>query len=60
MDYLLEDNRSGGSSRTNSPGGSDCEDNPLEGKSRRHKALVKRRVNLPEFNDYIDLDYWTR
>lgn len=62
VDFLSEDVHSGGSSRTNSPGGSDCEDiaNPHEGKSRRHKALAKKRESLPEISDFIDFSYWTR
>ncbi|KAL3283852.1 hypothetical protein HHI36_018021 [Cryptolaemus montrouzieri] len=62
VDFLSEDGPSGGSSRTASPGGSDCEEvsNPHEGKSRRHKGPVKKRENLPDISDFIDFSYWTK
>ncbi|KAK9891466.1 hypothetical protein WA026_014698 [Henosepilachna vigintioctopunctata] len=62
VDFLSEDGPSGGSSRTASPGGSDCEDisNLHEGKSRRHKSHAKRRENLTDISDFIDFNYWTR
>lgn len=49
-----------GSSRTGSPGGSDCEENGgLVEKSRRHKNQVtKRRENVQQLSGFIDLDYW--
>lgn len=49
-----------GSSRTGSPGGSDCEENGgIVEKSRRHKSQVtKRRENVQQLSGFIDLDYW--
>lgn len=61
VDFLSESGPSGRSSRTGSPGASDCEDNILaNGSSRRHKSQAKRRENLPEVSSFIDLDYWKR
>lgn len=61
VDFLSESGPSGRSSRTGSPGASDCEDNiPANGSSRRHKSQAKRRENLPEISSFIDLDYWKK
>lgn len=62
MDYL-EMATSGGSSRTNSPGGSDCEETVQVNKqSRRHKSQAKRRVDslLPMVSEFIDMDIWKK
>lgn len=68
MDFLSEDGPSGGSSRTASPGGSDCEDsvaNVTEKKMRngRHKGLAKKLVKQEvedDVSDFIDCNYWIR
>lgn len=59
MDFLVEGAPSGGSSRTASPGGSDCEDNGrIASVSRRHKPQAKRRETLPEVSGFVDLSFW--
>lgn len=64
VDFLSESGPSGRSSRTGSPGASDCEDNiPANGTGssrRRLKGQAKRRENLPEVSSFIDLDYWKK
>lgn len=57
-DYLLEDGRSGGSSRDESPGASDCEE-VVEG-NRRYTGLPKQRRHVDHFTDFVDPEYWKR
>lgn len=57
-DYLLEDGRSGGSSRDESPGASDCEE-VVEG-NRRYTGLPKPRRHVDRFSDFVDPTYWKR
>jgi len=53
---------SGGSSRTSSPGGSDCEDvvTVRPPSSRRLKAPAKKRQQGPVISDFIDTNYWRK
>lgn len=63
VDFLSESGPSGRSSRTGSPGASDCEDNATavgSSSRRRHKSQAKRRDSLPEVSSFIDLDYWKK
>lgn len=59
VDFLSESGPSGRSSRTGSPGISDCED-AMSVSSRRHKGQAKRRENVSEISGFIDLDYWKK
>lgn len=58
VDYLMEDGRSGGSSRGDSPGVSDCEE-VVEG-NRRYTGLPKQRRNVDHVSDFVDPEYWKR
>ncbi|GJQ71090.1 hypothetical protein Trydic_g997 [Trypoxylus dichotomus] len=58
VDFMSESGPSGRSSRTASPGGSDCEDNISV--SRRHKGIAKRRDNAPQVSDFVDMDFWKK
>lgn len=61
VDFMSESGPSGRSSRTGSPGASDCEDHvAANGSSRRRKIQAKRRENLPEISSFIDMDYWQK
>ncbi|XP_017780070.1 PREDICTED: protein FAM60A isoform X2 [Nicrophorus vespilloides] len=64
VDYLSENVTSGGSSRTNSPGASDCEESVVvvtSSTSRRHKSQAKRRsTTTSEVSEFIDMDYWKK
>lgn len=58
VDFLLEDGRSAGSSRPESPGASDCEE-VVEG-NRRYTGLPKQRRHVDRFSDFVDPEYWKR
>lgn len=59
VDFLSESGPSGRSSRTGSPGISDCEENaPIE--KRKHKGQAKKREMVPEVSGFVDLDYWKK
>lgn len=60
VDFLMESGPSEDSSRTASPGNSDCEDGVTVNNSRRHKGVAKRRENLPEISEFVDLEFWKR
>lgn len=61
MDFLSEQSRSGPSSRAGSPGVSDCEETDnVSSSSRRHKGQAKRREDLSDVSEFIDLDYWKK
>lgn len=59
VDFLMESGPSEGSSRTASPGNSDCEDGGAISRSRRHKGPTKRRETLP-VSEFVDMDFWKR
>lgn len=59
VDFLSESGPSGRSSRTASPGGSDCEENNVSSNgSRRHKGAPKRKENFTDVSEFVDLDFW--
>lgn len=61
VDFLCESGTSNRSSRTASPGGSDCDDNASTSSSsvnRRHKSAPKRREKLEEVSEFVDMDFW--
>lgn len=60
VDFLCESATSARSSRTASPGGSDCDDNvsSLSSVNRRHKIAPKRRENIEELSEFVDTDFW--
>lgn len=62
VDFLCESgtSTSNRSSRTASPGGSDCDDNASSSSSvnRRHKTAPKRREKLEELSEFVDMEFW--
>lgn len=58
VDYLMEDGRSGGSSRAESPGASDCEE--VVERNRRYSGMPKQRRYVDQVSDFVDTDYWKR
>ena len=58
VDFAMsESGPSTGSSRTTSPDGSDIEETVVSS-SRRHKGVAKRRENIPQISEFIDLEFW--
>lgn len=58
VDFLLDEGPSGGSSRAESPGVSDCEE--VVERNRRYTGLPKQKRHIERVSDFVDPHYWKK